>query len=277
MSNDYDDPQLGDIVDEKVSRTYREIADERAPASLNERVLRDARSHAKGGYSSAVRWLRPMAWAATVGLSLAIVIQLTTLPGVEPPAAPIPRSLPESDAAGRVDEIAPDKLDRRVAPAVAEPAADGPRRTAPAAASGSDAFAITDAPLLDQARDMAVERTATEREAGAAAAAAPKEERPDGRLEAEQTPGPGGAAEVNRAADTDARVRARQMPGDSAFASTAVVEKPAATESFCDEAARAAPETWFDCVEQLRQAGREEDADAEFERLTETFPGFETR
>ncbi len=295
MSNDYDDHTVSDIVDKDVSRAYRDVATERAPASLNERVLRDARSHAKGDYSHAVRWLRPLAWAATVALSLGIVIQLTTLPGIEPPAPPLGESALETDAAGRLDEIAVEKPDRRVAPAAAAPVEETQESAAPAGGGGiasSDAFAITDAPMLEQARDMAAEQTAIEREAGAAVAATAKEERQGERLAPESAVESGDAA-VSRAAeaavelddaaaasrqpDADAPTRARQMLRESAFVSTAAVEDPAADESSCDETARTTPETWLECIEDLRRDGRDDDADAEEQRLTETFPGFVIR
>ncbi len=295
MSNDYDDPTVSDIVDKDVSRAYRDVATERAPASLNERVLRDARSHAKGDYSHAVRWLRPLAWAATVVLSLGIVIQLTTLPGIEAPEPAPAEFTPGSDAAGRLDGIAAEKLDRPLAPAAAAPVEETQESAAPAGGAGiasGDAFAITDAPMLEQARDMAAEQTATEREAGAAVAATAKEERQGERLAPETAVEPGDAA-ISRAAeaavelddaaaasrqpDADAPTRARQMLGESAFASTAAVEDPAADESLCDETARTTPETWLECVEDLRRDGREDDADAEEQRLTETFPGFVIR
>lgn len=280
MSDDYRDPRLHDVTDGDVSRAYRDVATERAPASLNERVLRDARAHTKGGYSHAVRWLRPLAWAATVGLSLAIVIQLTVLPGVESPDVALPQSAPETEAAGRVDGSAVDEFDRRIGPAIAEPAEQAPTSSAPASGgevTGSDAFAITDAPLLDEAHDRAVEQSATEREAGAAVAEPPAEERASERNARDAAAELGDAATGPRAPDADAPARVRQMQRDSAFASTAAVEAPLANEALCDDAARSAPETWLVCIEALKRAGRDDDADAELERLIEAFPNFDAR
>ena len=106
------------IVDDTVRRVYRESAAETVPEHLNRRVLNEA------GYAATLnkgrRWpaFRPLAWAATVGLSLVLVMQVTTL-GPEPP--PVSES-PDYDAAG--DLPAPELLRDRlgeVAPAAISP------------------------------------------------------------------------------------------------------------------------------------------------------------
>lgn len=81
------------VRDTLVSRTYREAAVERAPDDLNQAVLRRARQHSSNRYSRSVIWLRPMAWAATIGLCLAIVVEINNVPQPTPeqmalPAAP---------------------------------------------------------------------------------------------------------------------------------------------------------------------------------------------
>jgi hypothetical protein len=81
------------VRDTLVSRTYREAAVERAPDDLNQAVLLRARQHSSNRYSRSVIWLRPMAWAATIGLCLAIVVEINNVPQPTPeqmalPAAP---------------------------------------------------------------------------------------------------------------------------------------------------------------------------------------------
>ncbi len=68
---------------EEVSGAYRSLAAETVPEHLNRQVL----SMAAGGSGSKVRsgfasvfWMRPVAWAATVGLCLAIVLEVTEDP-----------------------------------------------------------------------------------------------------------------------------------------------------------------------------------------------------
>ncbi len=81
------------VRDTLVSRTYREAAVERVPDDLNQAVLQRARQHSSNRYSRSVIWLRPMAWAATIGLCLAIVVEINNVPQPTPeqmalPAAP---------------------------------------------------------------------------------------------------------------------------------------------------------------------------------------------
>lgn len=67
-------------TDDRVSRTYRTLATETTPEHLNEKVLRTAFDTRHSGSKQIplyVSWLKPAAWAATVGLSLAIVIEIS--------------------------------------------------------------------------------------------------------------------------------------------------------------------------------------------------------
>ena len=77
---------------ERVSKAYRDIASERPAAHLDARILQDARAAATPRYAHLRTWTRPLAWAATIGLSLAIVLQVTEQPVVEAPAAVQPAS-----------------------------------------------------------------------------------------------------------------------------------------------------------------------------------------
>ena len=77
---------------ERVSKAYRDIASERPAAHLDARILKDARAAATPRYAHLRAWTRPLAWAATIGLSLAIVLQVTEQPIVEAPTAMQPAS-----------------------------------------------------------------------------------------------------------------------------------------------------------------------------------------
>lgn len=69
--------------DSEVSRAYRLLAAETVPAHLNRQVLsmaaEDGGPEVRSGFAS-VFWMRPVAWAATVGLCLAIVLEVTEIP-----------------------------------------------------------------------------------------------------------------------------------------------------------------------------------------------------
>ena len=70
--------------DETVSAGYRELATERTPAYLDQQVLRMATNRGEhADYARSISWTRPLAWAATVALCLAITLQLTRVPAPE--------------------------------------------------------------------------------------------------------------------------------------------------------------------------------------------------
>lgn len=94
--------------DPLVSRVYRELAGETSPSSADQRILARAGAASKGRYARLRLWTRPLAWAATIGLSLVIVLQLSDIgvpPGVTQPAAVETDSpdLASADAAGSRD------------------------------------------------------------------------------------------------------------------------------------------------------------------------------
>ena len=63
--------------DPRVSRTYRDLATETSPPGLDEAILKMAAGNAPTRYGLARGWLRPVAWAATIGLSLALVLEVS--------------------------------------------------------------------------------------------------------------------------------------------------------------------------------------------------------
>jgi len=77
MSNERRHPD--NPSDPLVSRTYRESSDERTPEHLDHVVLNEARKAAKPGYATTISWLRPAAWVTTIGLCLAIVLEISEL------------------------------------------------------------------------------------------------------------------------------------------------------------------------------------------------------
>lgn len=247
MSEQRNGRNASGVDDPQVTAAYRDVATERAPASLNERVLRDAATHVGSGYSRWILWLRPVAWAATIGLSLAIVIELAVLPNdiesVAPPVAE-PQSRDESDILqqdvapvpqrGRLDSADEAAHDLRL-PAAAPPEA-AKREMAkpdaaepPAAGSGfgdTDAFAITNAPILEEAEDIARMQSVPEQRA-------------------------------QQSLSSKAASLARQAQDDAAS---------------CDAASRATREAWLACIEALEEEGRAAEAEAERALLQEAFP-----
>jgi len=80
-------------VDELVSDLYRELPVPQTPDHLNRSILQMAAGQSSGSDKFLfASWIKPVAWAATIALSLAIVLDLSelpkTLPGDNQPSAP---------------------------------------------------------------------------------------------------------------------------------------------------------------------------------------------
>ena len=50
----------------RVSDAYRDIANEKTPADIDDRIMALARQEARTPYGRARSWVRPVAWAATI-------------------------------------------------------------------------------------------------------------------------------------------------------------------------------------------------------------------
>jgi len=114
--------------DPRLSAAYREMADERTPEHLDHIILNAARSAAKPRWNKAIAWLRPAAWVATIGVCLAIVIEVSLLPDSEPtgfdsvPPAAVPPATTSPAAATRFEKAAPQATEPAAAQAVQKPA-----------------------------------------------------------------------------------------------------------------------------------------------------------
>lgn len=268
MTDERKTPDTDGVGDPLVSHTYEELANEHAPASLNEAVLRQASAASGKGYSGSMRWLRPMAWAATVTLSLAVVIQLADIPqaefeadqapqsnvsspglaadAVSPAAAAMMkddveaarRAPAESEEVGRMQslqqEAAPAKLEEVFADTGASidvTEARGVDARERAAETGGAAFYREDAPLVEEAESLAKMRSG-----------------PD-----------------------DVPASAGLGSNYSAFSADLALEAP----GLCAIEKQDTPEDWLACIEELEAAGMAELAGAERDLLMERYPDFE--
>ena len=103
MTNERRANEPGVEHDALVSDTYRDAARESAPAHLDKKVLDAAARAARPRYSLFRAWTRPAAWAATIMLSAALILELTQ-PTVQQPAtmdAIAPGGAAEPDLAKR--------------------------------------------------------------------------------------------------------------------------------------------------------------------------------
>lgn len=237
-------------IDSVVSEAYGELAQERTPPHLDHVVLNEARKAAKNGRSRAISWLRPAAWVTTIGLCLAIVLEVTDL-------------LPEDDVA----------TDRPVVNGPAESQAERPaaRQERPASRAVEDERRPSDGAPAGSPADLPAP----------AAAEAPQPGLPSGSHENKVTV-PVGVESLGRS-DTmmlrEAEERARAQEGSTR---EAIRPLPKAMPSadpdagrYCGEDETATPEAWVECILRLQLDGRHEEARAEHDRLHETFPGAE--
>lgn len=250
MSNERKDR----VEDALVAETYRALAQERAPDRLNERMLRMAARKGRTPYSRARAWMRPAAWAATIALSLAIVVELTRLPQVEPESANI--DTPRQELKEKTDGIA-------------EPRAPAAERPDPVS---MDTFAPKDMSVLREAENRARVQAGPDQAAStprADASGASTADTPARKASVEQ--------------DTDERFLDQQaseaQAADrrvSAAASLAVATEKKALESqlACPAKLRESAESWFVCIEQLRESGQEDLADREYDEFRQIFPDF---
>ena len=62
---------------QRVSDAYRDIASQTTRPEIDEQVLKLAATGMRSRYGLARAWVRPLAWAATITLSVALVLELT--------------------------------------------------------------------------------------------------------------------------------------------------------------------------------------------------------
>ncbi len=94
-------------MDRLVSETYRAAATENVPLHLSEKILQmaasePAKQQQRSTFGTATSWLRPAAWAATISLSLAIVLEVTDDPAPEVPQSPVAAP---ATTASRLEEV----------------------------------------------------------------------------------------------------------------------------------------------------------------------------
>ena len=263
--------------DRRLSDTYKALADERAPDDLNDRVLRLAAGETP--YSRARAWTRPLAWAATIGLSLAIVLELNRLP----PEAPDAIAIPAPD-----DSLIGERQLKRKEPVTSEATSIAPASSLPTDSQRAvqavppadradsvieDEIVPQEDAILRGAEDMA--RAQSESDAGPQAMRAEPGAKRAGAGPAEDATS-GLAAEMADTAKTDSadKVSVGAPAGKASFTTLDSTEdRPPARN--CGEGRRHTPEAWLDCIRELEKTGREDEARIEYEEFRRVFPDYD--
>lgn len=150
--------------DPRVSRAYRDLAKETSPPELDEKILKLAAGNVPTRYGLARGWLRPVAWAATIGLSLALVLEVSQYTEVSTIEEPATEGLSEQVVSDSLVEI-PEDADlakqvrdkRKDIPAPAKALAPRTEGIAPAAmesAARIQEFDANDSSSLPEAEEM---------------------------------------------------------------------------------------------------------------------------
>jgi len=243
--------------DPRVSEAYKDLATEMTSPELDRKILAMAAGKSRSRYGVARAWVRPVAWAATIGLSLAIVLEISQLGYQATPQldadnaetleeALIPDEAPakenddnrtqrepvkRSDAPAPVQLSVPTAKQASSPPAAAETAPARDVELATDSVTVSDDFVADDMSMLREAEEQARSRSGSD---------------------------PASAAAVEALS----------------FGAATTLEKKEQVR-YCDQDVRSSAETWYTCIEDLRAQGLADAADSELVLLLTDFPNFE--
>jgi hypothetical protein len=239
--------------DSAVSSTYRELAQERTPAHLDHVVLNEARRAAQSSGPHVISWLRPAAWVTTIGLCLAIVLEITDIaPQNDIPADDQPVVTENGESLGNTTAV----RQKRSAP-LRDPDFQVPPRE-------EDAAGLVDTPAAAgfEAKDTLPSAPAETFKNETAAPVEIESPRRSDML-------------MLRDAEERARVQEGTAREQANPLSKGIAMPESSGERYCEEQETATPDAWIECIMRLQQEGRYEEARLEYDRLHETHPGAE--
>ncbi len=237
---------MSNETDRLVSDAYNELANERTPEALNREVLRLAAKEGRTRYSIARAWMRPAAWAATIGLSLVVVLELTRVP--ESDVAPMPQSAP-------IDAAPADSDGRRdLAEEVTVPESE-------AREERQDAFAKRSRPYSPTAQS--------------AEKALQRDDAPAAGMEADAMPSRDPVVTSRELEGLSEPVeRARSLVAQPSLVTMDAEALPEA-DYLCPAEARVTIEKWLACIQELAASTPPELVEREYEALGKRYPEFE--
>ncbi len=254
MNQDNDKLEAMD-VDPQVSAHYEKFADEKTPADLDQAVLHEARRAVRADNRSGSfgAWFRPVAFMTTVGLSLAIILDLNDAGYFSSPAdmsfetaPPGPVKVPDESAADAASRNLPqmtvsEVMRQKKSAAAQSPAVDAPDNSSNDAGVSKSRTAVVNDAFTAEIKDA--EQTVEKTEAAV-----------DANLQSR----PGSAVQFT-------------VPRATIATESHFVVEPVG----CSNEQKSAVEEWWQCIEKLRKSGLAAAADLELERLRKDFPEFE--
>ena len=243
--------------DPLVSAEYRAAATEQTPPALDAVVLKNAEAAAK---DTAFRrftafWFRPLAFVASLGLSLALLLELNQSPEFQPVTSPeteFGRSEVRTTAADPAPAIMGISIEE---PSEVSSDADSPiNRAAPTQSKNSD---------IDADRPQELDPAPASADFAEMIEASSKQMRQQESV-----------TEVTTQSLKQSRPTAKEPVGGAlALTASAIVMEGFARA--CTEEQISVPATWWQCISDLRQDGRHDEAKAEIALFNEANPNFE--
>ena len=289
MNQDNDKRKATDI-DPQVSDHYTSLADEKTPVDLDRAVLHEATralraDNRKGSFGA---WFRPVAFMATVGLSLAIILDLSDTSIFKPPAdmpfdtappAPVqPPAKNATDAAARNrSQTTFSEFKRQEKSAQARTSmVDAPDAAGNDTGGSTSTAAVIEAPQADRGK-------LRKKQSGPAAAdTRPQGEPPEDYTEVSDVFTTEAESAEQRVRKLEAAVDANLPSQPGAAAQFTAPQSTIASENYlvvepvgCSKEQKSDVEEWWKCVETFRQTGLTEAANREFDNLRKNYPDFE--
>ena len=231
--------------DKRVSDAYRDLAGETTSAEIDRKVLAMAAAEARNTRWFPRTWFRPLAWAATIALSFAFVLEMSQVDVAPTPPADADLVEAIGESPGPDDGAAKREDEARLRPELIKRSADEP------AASKAT---IAPAPSVPEAPDAISDIAAAESLAVESLSVAPEFEMDD----------------MSQLREAEEQARAQAGPARAAAAFVVQNEQP----HRCDTEARESADTWYECIRNLSDAGQLESAQQELEALLAEFPDF---
>ncbi len=263
-----DTGQTDEYNDRELREAYRSLATERTPEHLDRAVLAEAAAATKRRSSPMIPWRRPLAWAATIALSFALILEFTqTNPDLVPPPPATEADftqvdereadVPMKDVADAMPSVASD-LDA-VEEAIAMPAESREETAAPAIKS--------EAAKRERMNELEI-MSAPQPAAGAVADEQPSPEPAD----ALASPAESELREAARRAEQQVLER-QNLPASQALrqSSDQFIELDPG-EPICEAKLREAADTWLRCIEALFDGGQNSEAQMELLHYRRAFP-----
>ena len=293
MNQDHNKHEATEL-DPRVSAHYKSLADESTPAELDRAVMREAAravqaDNRRGSFGA---WFRPVAFMATVGLSLAIILDLSdtsifSLPADMPletgrpvPVQPAVETAPDNAARNRTATVTADFMRREKSMATQSSKMAAPDAAGDEAGVAAPVTAAAEAPEPDSAQSMRMQ-------SDVAAPGARQEEAPfeDSAAASDVFTGEIESAEKRLqeiAATADATLQTvTAAPAAGAQFGQSQAQDSGAMAAFalvaplqCSDDQKSDVEEWWKCIETLRQSGLAELAASELDSLREEFPEF---